>query len=199
MMIDTDIECYSGTHIFYLSIISLPMIVIWVFFLPILGLVLLAKNIKKSNDNNIKRYFLILYQGLKHDKYYWEFMNTGRKVLILILFPLSISIKLLGSMIVLVASTRLQIRLQPFREVDNNELEILGTTAGVLTLGSGLLYSNPKNVSFIRIFIVVFTFAINCIFILKWLCLLTKTYKNKNKYIKLVCNLTFIIFRYMKL
>ena len=186
MMVDTDIEWYSGTHIFYLFIISVPILTIWVIFLPLLALVLLAKNIKKSDDNNIKRYFLILYQGLKQDKYYWEFINTGRKVLVLILFPFTTSIKLLGSMIVLVASIRLQMNLKPFKDINNNELEILGATAGILTLGSGLLYSNEKSVSFIRAFILIFALTVNSVFILKWLYLLTKWYKNKHKFINMV-------------
>ena len=60
-------------------------------FTPIFALILLARNIKKGEHNKVKQYMLILYQGLKHEKYYWEFVNSLRKVLILMSFSLLIT------------------------------------------------------------------------------------------------------------
>jgi len=54
--------------------------------MPGFALYLLFKNIKKEENNAVKSYFLILYQGLNPERFYWEFVNTLRKVMILITF-----------------------------------------------------------------------------------------------------------------
>lgn len=61
------------------------MLAIWVVGLPLLALGIITKNRKHLEEGKVKKYFLILYQGLKPKAYYWEFVNTFRKFLILIL------------------------------------------------------------------------------------------------------------------
>lgn len=61
-------------------IIGVPMLVVWVFGCPILTLIILIKNRKDLEGTFMKRYFLILYQGLKEKAFYWEFINILRKV-----------------------------------------------------------------------------------------------------------------------
>ena len=61
------------------------MLVIWVVGLPLLALGIITKYRKHLEDEKMKKYFLILYQGLKPQTYYWEFLNTFRKFLILVI------------------------------------------------------------------------------------------------------------------
>jgi hypothetical protein len=135
--------------------ISVPILTIWVISLPLATFILLYKNIKKDKENKISQYFLILYQGLKKDQFYWEFINTARKLLILVLFPLSTSLKMLCAIVILASFTRLQMYLKPYKNSSNDNVEILATNAGVLTIFSGLLYSQPEEVRSLNVFTLV--------------------------------------------
>jgi len=75
--------CYSVDHILWIFLIAVPMLVVWVFGSPILVLTILIKNRDKLSDKEIKNYFYVLYQGLKPNRFYWEFVNTLRKIIIL--------------------------------------------------------------------------------------------------------------------
>ena len=80
--IDLSMTWYSTEHLTWWFIIGLPMIVLFVFGCPIIALVILIKNRKDLHKTNIQRYFIVLYQGLKDNRFYWEFVNTFRKVMI---------------------------------------------------------------------------------------------------------------------
>lgn len=76
-------DCYSAEHMFWAAAVGLPMVGVWVIGMPLLALVILIKNRKDLDDQRIKKYLLILYQGLKPDAFYWEFVNAARKVVML--------------------------------------------------------------------------------------------------------------------
>ena len=116
---------------------------------------------------------LILYQGLKQNRYYWEFINSLRKVLILMLFSLFITFapfyRLMAAIIVLWITFRIQIYLSPYKEDRNNDIEILALLAGTLTLFSGLVFtSEDEQNSLINTIILVFVMVYNSIFAIKW-------------------------------
>ncbi|CAI2370232.1 unnamed protein product [Moneuplotes crassus] len=179
--IDTSIKCYSSDHILYIATISSPILIIWVILLPVTALILLFIYIKRQSDNKIKQYFLILYQGLKRDKFYWEFVNTARKIFILIIFPLPVSMKMLVAVVGLVVFARIQMKLQPYTISDNNNLEILAISAGILTLFSGLLYSQESEMATINFASMIFSVMFNICFLAHWLYLLSKSMKDSSK------------------
>jgi hypothetical protein len=146
--------------------------------LPIIALMLLCKYIKSEEDNIVKQYFLILYQGLKRDKFYWEFANTLRKVLLLITFMLSSNITLLLSMVILTITGRVQIYLKPYRDEQNNEVEILALVAGMITMASGLVYSQKNANDSLNLIFMVLVFISNSLFILNWSYLLVVNFNN---------------------
>ena len=117
--INTSIEWYSGEHLKWCFLIGFPILAIWVTIIPLAGLFLLFRNIHKGEQNAVNQYFLILHQGLKKQRYYWEFVNSIRKVLILIIFALLVTYstfyRILSATIVLVISIRLQVYLQPYK------------------------------------------------------------------------------------
>ena len=152
--------------------IGFPILVIWVITIPILGLILLAKNIKKDN-NKVKEYMMILYQGYKPDRYYWEFVNTLRKVLILISFTifsmLPFTYRIMVALIILIITFRIQIYLKPYKKDANNNIEILAILSGVLTLSLGLLYATGDNQqAILNSILLTFVIIFNCIFIMRW-------------------------------
>lgn len=80
----------------------------------------------------------MLYQGLKPDKYYWEFVNTVRKIIMIsinvFMSTLPILYAALTAVIALVFLIRVQIHSVPYKLKLNNDLEIEATIAGTVTL-----------------------------------------------------------------
>ena len=158
-------------------IIGFPILVIWVAFTPVFALVLLAKNIKKGENNKIKQYMLILYQGLKPDRYYWEFVNSLRKVLILMSFSLLITsspiYRIVVAVIILLATFRVQLRLNPYKNEEYNNIEILALLTGSLTILSGLIFtSDEEQNTVLNALVLIVMILFNILFILRWAYLL---------------------------
>ena len=74
---------YSKEHLFWIGTVAIPILVVWVIGAPVLALVILYKHRKNHDEGYIKDYMLMLYQGLKPNAFYWEFVNTLRKGLVL--------------------------------------------------------------------------------------------------------------------
>lgn len=78
------------------------------------------------------------------------------------------SMKIVLSMTILVITIRIQLYLKPYRKEENNKVEILAVTAGLVTLMSSLLFISDEPVVFINICMVIFIIFINTLFILEW-------------------------------
>ena len=76
-------SCYSGDHIFWIIVIALPMLAVWVLGIPLFGLAVLIKDRNQLDESQVRRYLLVVYQGLRKDRFYWEFINTSRKFVLL--------------------------------------------------------------------------------------------------------------------
>ena len=167
-------------------LLGFPILLFWVAFVPLFGLFLLMKNIKKEDDNKVKQYFLILYQGLKPEVYYWEFVNSLRKVLILLTLTVLISYnpfyKILVSVLILIISVRVQLRLEPYSDDKNNEIELLAIYTGSLTLFSGIIFSDDKNdIGWVNLLLFIAVLVANITFIVKWVHLFFECMSEKYK------------------
>ena len=111
--------CYSSQHVLWIMAIAVPGVIIWVFIIPIFTLIILFKNRNNLDSGPVRHIFLMLYQGYKHDKFYWEFVNTLRKVLLLvfstILSLFSVYYAALTSMTMLWVMISIQNRIQPYK------------------------------------------------------------------------------------
>ena len=181
--IDTDISWYSEEHIKWLFLIAIPMIIVWVITLPIVSLILLYNSFKDENSK-IKHYLMILYQGLKPSIFYWEFVNSVRKVFILSVLVISNnSLKVVLSSIMLIVTGRLQTYLRPYRNEEHNKVELYAIIAGVVTILSGLVFIQKDEVVLLNICILIVILVLNVLFIFNWTLLLLKHYEDKSKYI----------------
>ena len=165
--------------------LGFPILIIWVIAMPILALVLLIRAYKSdTEEQGQKVYFLILTQGLKSNRFYWEFINTLRKVIILmsLVFP-NISLKLFCSSIILLVTWRLQNYLEPYKNHENNKLEMFGVIAGIITLCSGLVYVQDETTSVpvLDIIVLMIVICTNLKFLLEWCLHLTHCLSSKNK------------------
>ena len=139
---------------------------------------------------------LILYQGLKPDRYYWEFVNSLRKVLILMSFTLfvtfSITYKIMIATIILLITFRIQVFLNPYKNKEYNSIEILALLAGTITISSGLIFSidEQDQESFWNAMILMFVIIFNIVFVLRWVYLFIKSMSEKYKVFKLIIIVT---------
>ena len=82
---DLKMFCWKSTHLKWGFGFFLPMILLWVLGLPILGIIFLTLKRKRLEIITFWQYFLMMYQGLKPNRYYWELCNIIWKVIILLL------------------------------------------------------------------------------------------------------------------
>ena len=139
---------YSKEHFFWIGTVAIPILAVWVIGAPLIALIILYRHRKSLEEGFIKEYMLILYQGLKPKSFYWEFINTLRKGLILwcsvFLSTYSPIYQTLFSVGILIGIMRLQQFLKPYKYYINNDLELSAINAGVATLFSGIIFSQEN-------------------------------------------------------
>lgn len=138
MRLHLEYDCYSTEQMTWAAFVGIPAIIVWVIGAPLFAFILLYKHKSHLEEGMIKKYLLILYQGLKPKTFYWEFVNTIRKTLILLvnifLSSSSSFYQVMVSLTILIIVIRLQIYLEPYKLEQNNKIEIHGIIAGTLTL-----------------------------------------------------------------
>ena len=156
------------------------------------------KSRHKLDDPSVQRYFIVLYQGLKNDKFYWELVNTLRKVLIVcsnvFLAQYPLFYKGVLAVVMIILFYRLQLFLSPFKDKENNEVENTSYLASCITLYSGLLFINEEErgndvIDLIAFFLIL---IFNIKFFLLWAYLMSKTF-NKYEIVKKITNFLRII------
>ncbi|EAR92997.2 transmembrane protein, putative (macronuclear) [Tetrahymena thermophila SB210] len=83
-----DQECYNTEHKFYIVFLILPILVTVIIIYPITMLYVLCRNHSKMFNNtstNVIRRYGYFFQGFKRNRWWWEFIKTWYKVLILFL------------------------------------------------------------------------------------------------------------------
>ncbi|CAI2364488.1 unnamed protein product [Moneuplotes crassus] len=199
-----DYTCWSWSHIQWVIFVALPILIIWVIGLPGFALYFLIKNRKNLIQPQMQSYFLILYQGFKEERFYWEFVSAFRKFLILSIHSLLNTVppyyKLGLSVVCLIFFFYFQNYMKPFKSEANNEIDLLALSVGTVTIYGGIIFQMGEDSYpfFYRctIFLVV---SCNSYFILNWAYLLMKLTKWKNpKYIFIKNLLGFILCKGVK-
>ena len=62
---DVKIKCWEGNHLRWSMGFGLPFLLLWVFGIPVLGIMFLFNRRKHVSDPKFVMYFLLLYQGFK--------------------------------------------------------------------------------------------------------------------------------------
>ena len=68
--VDINMKCYSDEHIKWCGLLGTSMVLIWGIGIPVSALVILIKLRKSLDTWEVQKYLLMLYQGLKLDRYY---------------------------------------------------------------------------------------------------------------------------------
>ena len=80
---DFNIECWESKHLFSSLSIGIPMFSIWIFGAPLFGFIILYRNKDNLDSSHMLMRYRMLYNGLKSEVFYWEFVNTFRKMWII--------------------------------------------------------------------------------------------------------------------
>ena len=184
--LDLNIVWFSLEHIKWCFILGFPMIVFWVVGWPVAVAIILFKNKKSLNEAKMQKYLLLLYQGLKEKWFYWELVNTLRKILMVAINVFLSTIPLIFSattaVLVLIALIRIQIRLKPYKNELNNDLEIESMVTGTATLFWGVLFiSDDNRFALIVLAILIVLIIINIKFLLHWWFWMSYTFIEKYK------------------
>ena len=82
LMADLQELCFSGQHLQYALMLSLPQFVLYILGLPILGFIIVHKNKKHLKRKDIRMRYGLLYMGYRKDREWWEIVIAIRKIAI---------------------------------------------------------------------------------------------------------------------
>ena len=170
--------------------LGLPMLGVYVISLPVIAFIVLFTFRKKLSEKYVMTYLLLLYQGLSPKRYYWELVNTFRKVVLLglhVFLPNDMALyKALLGVFILFGISILQARLLPYKLLIVNQLEYREMMATVVTLYSGVIYiqetEGHTEIGIFQIVFFVFVIIANARFIILWIYTLACVYRRK-KYV----------------
>ena len=161
--------------------------IIWVIIPPLFAFIILFKYRHQLEEDNVKNYYLILYQGLRHKVFYWEFINTIRKVMIIslntILSVLSLEYRVLLGIILLFLISRIQLMMSPYKLKENNDIEVMSIIAGMLVLYCGIIfeegqtYDYPKFDSVAMFILIIY----NVMFLAHWVYFFLESFNFTNE------------------
>ncbi|CAI2369222.1 unnamed protein product [Moneuplotes crassus] len=173
MMMHMDFRCYSRDHLKWIFLVGFPILIIWVIGMPAIAFFILYRKRALLDRPEQQKYLLILYQGLRQDAFYWEFVNTFRKFVIL-LFNVFLSIydpyyRILGAIISLIILIRIQERLKPYKNQSNNRIEVIAVFAAVVTLYCTLVFvTDQARLNSVYYGSLILLFIVNIFFLVHW-------------------------------
>lgn len=150
------------------------MLIVYAIGFPVIIFIILYRIRNKLNDPKVISHFLLLYQGLRHERYYWELVNTFRKFALLslhVLVPNDLKIlkSLLGSIVLFLASV-VQGRLKPFKIGAVSDLEHREMISSILTLYGGIIFVQElSKLQFLSVVIFLMVVILNLRFWVMWI------------------------------
>jgi hypothetical protein len=188
LQMDMNLECWGTTHLIFVLACGVPMLVFWVIGIPIVSLIHLIIWRKRLNEPSFQSKYIVLYQGLRNKVFFWEIINTLRKILVLVLniaIPASQSFyKAIAGVTFLVILHRLQIKLRPYQKHMVNELEQKEIVTSMITLYGATLFLQEDVYQGFKIMASAVIIVLNVYFYLFWFYCVLKGYEEKYKFVK---------------
>ncbi|KAL4451144.1 hypothetical protein ABPG74_021466 [Tetrahymena malaccensis] len=129
-----DQVCYNDEHKFYIAILILPILTLVLVIYPIIMLYILYRNHSKMFDNistNVIRRYGYFFQGFKKNRWWWEFVKSWYKVIILFLSTYYNSqppIQLISVIFVQTIYCAFLATFKPYQDHKINQLELQSAT-----------------------------------------------------------------------
>jgi len=158
------------------------MLIFYVVGCPVAAFIILYTNRNQLDKPEVLKYIILLYQGLKHEMFYWELVNTLRKCLLLsfhVFIPDTLkTMKALFGVLTMFVISLAQSRLKPFKievistlgKSPSNLVENREMVASLLTLYGGLIFSQKEQeLSLLSIIFFILIILANCRFLILWI------------------------------
>ena len=158
------------------------MLVFYSIGFPLLVAIILWRIKNKLSDPSVLQYFILLYQGVRHERYYWELVNMFRKFVLLSLHVFipderKILKSLFGSVILFITSV-MQARLKPFKINAVSQLEHKEMLSSILTLYGGIIFvQDTERLQALSIIIFILIIIINLRFWIMWIFCALSVYR----------------------
>ena len=144
MVYDLEVVCLERTHLLWAILVGVPVILLWSIGLPLFGIFFIVKNKKHLHVETFRTKYLILYQGLKPNRSFWEMVNIIRKVILLMINVFipddQYFYKVMVGFLFLFTYMRVQQKLQPFKSKMLNTLEQREIICSLSTMYLGLIF-----------------------------------------------------------
>jgi len=82
---DPQHECWTAAHFSWALGVAMPSFLIWGLILPFILFRKLKKRSKNLHDLEVYAKYSFVYEGLKKNRYYWEFVNVFRKMIVIVI------------------------------------------------------------------------------------------------------------------
>jgi len=152
--------------------IGIPMFLVWVLGVPIFGIVFLYRNFENLENPIFFEKFRMIYQGLKRNFFYWEFVNIARKTFLVainvFLSTFDDFFKTILSLLVVVLLLRVKENVKPYKNPLINFLETREYMASISTFYAALFFLQAEIGEFVRLLVFLFILATNAWYFLVW-------------------------------
>ncbi|EWS76293.1 transmembrane protein, putative (macronuclear) [Tetrahymena thermophila SB210] len=147
---DISFKCYTPIHKKFIGFILMPGLLIWGFVIPFFILFKLNKNKDKLDDAKIRLIYGFLYQDYKTKNFYWEFVKSYMKIVIVCIYNFygdPYTNKLVIALIVFILYIVVLVKFTPyqmiyFQQTDRNSMVVII----ILVLMNIFLYNKPDTV-----------------------------------------------------
>lgn len=145
LLTDMRIECWTGEHLRSVLIYTLPSLLVWCIALPLILLIAIVRERKKSDDEALVRYSFMC-KGYKRYLYFWQYLIIFKKYLILLfiflLSPESPTLTAVAMVYCFLLYIFAQMYYKPYLTQALNFTEVSAVGFGVSVLITGLSGSN---------------------------------------------------------
>ncbi|CAD8166475.1 unnamed protein product [Paramecium octaurelia] len=161
----------SSMHQYYLSRFIIPMLIVWVTFLPLLFLFLVYKNRATIHTKQTKLIYGFFYLEYQLNSYLWEFVKLFQKefmVIILAYYESQVTVKGLLLVVVMFLYGFYQIQISPYSNKRLNMLDRYSTVILSISLAMGVLLKSCQDSEFdyLVLIVAIFIILINVLFLL---------------------------------
>ena len=178
---DVQVKCWVGEHMRLSFLIGLPLFFVMVLGIPVAALVFLIRRRKQLGEAAFQSRWQKLYNGLKNEVFYWEFVNVGRKVTLvginIFLQTEKEIFKAMVGLLFLCILYRIEFKILPYRSPLLNYLEQREYFTSLTTFFGSLFFVNTEFSEPVQLFVIVFILLCNCWFMSLWLYLALNQWK----------------------
>ncbi|EAS04487.2 transmembrane protein, putative (macronuclear) [Tetrahymena thermophila SB210] len=143
---NVSLEYYTPEHINYLIKLILPILLIWVFVIPMLFFTKLYVNRDQIYyKSSLKYAFGYLYQEYQPKAYLWEFVKMFEKVMIIIfvnIYESDVKVKGVLSFMCIIIYLILSYTFKPYHDIQLNRLDQLANEICALSIIIGVFINN---------------------------------------------------------